>query len=63
MGFSFLPPRPNNIFLLAFNILKYEAHKEVILYWAYKVNINRMKNKFEEAKSQEEKTVSSEGCN
>lgn len=63
MGFGFLPPNPNNIFLLSCNILKCETHKEVILYWAYKVNINRMENEFEKAKRQEEKTVSSEGCN
>ena len=42
IGFDFLPENSNTIFLLSYNILKCEAHKEVNLYLSYKVNINRM---------------------
>lgn len=55
MGFVFLPPNPNNIFLSPYNILKCEACRKVILYQAYKVNINRMEKQYKGAKRQDKK--------
>lgn len=60
MGFVFLPPNPNNIFLSPYNILNCEGHRKFILYQAYKVNINRMEKQYKRAKRQERKTVSPE---